>query len=132
MKEAMKEAAPWMKFVGLPYRLGADPVGGEASDCVRMVFRVTELGGVKTPKIERKWYLWLAQGNMDAIKKDWFDLTEQTNGPEQYAMTLLGEGVFSIAVVVDGGLLTVRSTVGVQWVPLTSLRPMNFRRFKNV
>lgn len=125
-------AAPWMRFVGLPYRLGADPMSGEASDCIRMVLRVLELGGLEPPAVERRWYLLLARQQLDVIRDEWFALTEQTMGPEQYAMTLLpNEGDFSIAIVVDGGLLTVRSTVGVQWVPLESLRPMNFRRLKH-
>lgn len=75
----------------------------------------------------------LAKGDIETIKEEWFALTEQTMGPEQNAMTLLSEeGLFCIAIFVDGGLLTVRSTVGVQWVPLESLRPMNYRRLKDV
>lgn len=122
-----------MRFVGLPYRLGADPVKGEATDCLHLAFRTIELGSVRVPPIKRQWYVHLARNEMKPIYQDWFDLTEQTFGPEQYAMTLLdGEGDFSLATVIDGGLLLVRQTVGSIWAPLDSLRPMNFRRFRNV
>jgi len=128
----MSSAAAWMRFVGLPYRLGADPMGGEASDCIRLVLRVLELQGLQPPAIERRWYLLLARGELETIREEWFALTEQTMGPHQHAMTLLpNEGDFSIAIVVDGGLLSVRSTVGVQWTPLESLRPLNYRRLKH-
>ena len=129
----MSPAKPWMKYVGLPYRLGADPDGGTGTDCIRLVLRVLADAGLNPPAVERHWYRLLAQRDYQAIKEDWFALTEQTMHTEQYAMTLLPtEGEFSIAVVVDGGLLAVRSTVGVVWVPLTSVRPLNYRRLKNV
>lgn len=128
----MNDAPPWMRYVGLPYRLGADPEDGEASDCIRMVLRVLAMGGLNPPAIERKWYNHLTLGEIDQIMADWFALTEQTFGPEEYAMTLLpAEGLFSIAIVVDGGLLSVRQSVGVIWAPLSSLRPLNFRRLIN-
>lgn len=123
----------WMRYVGLPYRLGADPNDGQATDCIRMVFGVLHDAGLQPPSVERRWYRLLAQRDMAAIKADWFSLTEQVSGPEQYAMTLLPpESDFSIAIVVDQGLLTVRPNVGVVWVPLSSLRPLNYRCLKHV
>lgn len=128
----MSTTPPWMKYVGLPYRLGADPEDGEAADCIRLVLRVLVMGGLEAPPVERKWYNHLAKREIDAIMADWFDLTEQTNGPEPYAMTLLPmEGDFSIAIIVDEGLLMVRAAVGVIWAPLTSLQPLNYRRLRH-
>lgn len=128
----MTPAKSWMKYVGMPYRMGADPTNGNATDCIRLVLRVLEDAGLNPPSVERRWYKLLAERNLKAIREDWFSLTEQTMGPEQYAMTILpSDGDFSIAVVVDDGLLTVRATVGVVWVPLSSVRPMNYRRLKN-
>lgn len=122
-----------MRYVGMPYRLGADPTKGRGTDCIRMVLAVLRDAGLNPPPVERHWYHLLALHDVSAIEKEWFALTEQTSGPEQYAMTLLPtEGDFSIAIVVDNGLLTVRSTVGVIWVPLSSLRPLNYRRLKHV
>lgn len=129
----MSAGKAWMRYVGLPYRMGADPVRGEATDCIRLVLRVLEDAGLNPPPVEREWYRLLAQRDYKAIAADWFRLTEQTSGPEQYAMTLLPtEGDFSIAIVVDDGLLAVKATVGVVWVPLTSMRPLNYRRLKHV
>lgn len=130
----MTQTCDWMQYVGMPYRMGADPRNGNATDCIRLVLRVLEDAGLNPPAVERKWYALLAQGDIDAIRDDWLSLTEQTNGPEQYAMTLLPtQGLFSIAIVVDDGLLTVNANLDmVTWVPLKDLRPLNYRRLKNV
>lgn len=124
----------WMRYVGLPYRMGADPRQGQATDCIRLVLRVLEDAGLNPPPVERQWYKWLAEGNLDAIKQDWYALTEQTNGPEQYAMTLLPSGgLFCIAVVVDDGLLAISANLNiVSWIPINRLRPLNYRRLKRV
>lgn len=125
-------AKPWMRYVGMPYRLGGDPSQGRGTDCIRMVLSVLRDAGLEPPPVERRWYRLLALHDIPAIERDWFNLTEQTSGPEQYAMTLLpNEGDFSIAVVVDNGLLVVKATVGVVWVPLSSMRPLNYRRLRN-
>jgi hypothetical protein len=126
----MTSSCDWMRFIGLPYKLGADPLNGQATDCLHLCFRTIEMGPVPVPPIKRQWYLHLARKELDPIIEDWFELTEQTNGPEDYAMTLLkDEGNFSIATVIDDGLLFVRRSTGAAWAPLSSLRPMNFRRF---
>lgn len=125
-------AKPWMRYIGMPYRLGGDPTKGRGTDCIRMVLSVLRDAGLEPPPVERRWYQLLAQRDMAAIERDWFTFTEQTSGPEEYAMTLLpNEGDFSIAVVVDNGLLAVKATVGVVWVPLSSMRPLNYRRLRN-
>jgi hypothetical protein len=129
----MSTAKPWMRYIGLPYRLGADPRTGRGTDCIRLVLRVLEDAGFNPPSVERRWYKLLAQRDYAAIEADWYSLTEQTSVPEQYAMTLLPtEGDFSIAIVVDQGILAVRATIGVVWVPLSSMRPLNYRRLKHV
>jgi hypothetical protein len=122
----------WMKYIGLPYRLGADPESGEATDCIRLVLRVLEGAGLTPPPVERKWYNHLAKREIQPIMEDWYALTEQTAGPEDYAMTILpGEGDFAIAIVVQGGLIAVRTSSGSIWVPLESLIPLNFRRLRH-
>jgi hypothetical protein len=129
----MSQASSWMKYVGMPYRMGADPRNGNGTDCIRLVLRVLEDAGLQPPPVERQWYKWLAEDNLDAIRDDWYALTEQTAGPEQYAMALVPTGgVFCIAVVVDDGLLTVSANLDmVAWVPLHSIRPLNYRRLRN-
>jgi len=128
----MSGSKSWMRYVGLPYRMGADPQRSNATDCIRLVLQVLADAGLNPPAVERQWYRWLAQRDFKAIEADWYRLTEQVPGPEDFAMTLLPtEGDFSIAVVVDNGLLTVKATVGVVWVPLSSMRPLNYRRLKH-
>jgi hypothetical protein len=122
---------PWMRFLGLPYRLGADPLKGRATDCVHLTFRTQELDGVKIPPIKREWYHALCRKDISPLMQDWYDLTTQTQGPEQHAMTVLSRNPeFSLAVVIDGGLLSIRENTGAIWTPLSSLRPMNYRRFQ--
>jgi hypothetical protein len=105
-----------MRYVGMPYRLGGNPAKGRGTDCIQMVLSVLRDAGLEPPPVERRWYQLLAQHDLAAIQRDWFTFTEQTLGPEQCAMTLLpNEGDFSIAVVVDNGLLAVKATVGVVW-----------------
>lgn len=128
----MSQPAPWMKYLGLPYRIGADPEEGVGCDCIHLVLRVLAMGGLNPPDVERRWYNYLATKEIDKIMLEWFELTEQTYGPEDYAMTVLPSATdFSIAVVVNQGLLTVRPSFGVTWVPLTSMQPMNYRRLRH-
>lgn len=128
----MTDSKKWMRYLGLPFKLGADPENGNATDCVHLVFRVAQQNGVTTPEIKREWYSHLGKRNIGPIMKDWFSLTEQTMGPEQCAMAIMpDENIFAMSIVVDGGLLFVRSSVGVIWAPLSSLKPMNYRRFRN-
>jgi hypothetical protein len=119
----------WMHLVGLPYRMSADPKGAEATDCIRLVFHVLEIAGQQPPPIDRRWYPMLARQDSDGLRREWMRLSRPTTGPEQLSTTLLPEGPFAIAVVVDGGILLVRPEVGVRWVPLSNLQPLNYRRF---
>lgn len=122
-----------MRYLGLTYKLGSDPSSGDATDCIRLVLRVLEDAGQNPPPLDRRWYRFLALKDYASIRDDWFSLTEQTHGPEEYALTLLGtDADFSIAIVVDEGLLTLKARVGVVWVPLKSVRPLNYRRLKHV
>lgn len=128
----MSAPAPWMKYLGLPYRIGADPEDGIACDCIHLVLRVLAMGGLHPPEVQRRWYNFLATKEINKIMEEWSALTEQTFGPEDYAMTVLPSAMdFSIAIVVNNGLLMVRPTTGVTWVPVSSLQPMNFRRLRH-
>lgn len=122
-------APAWTTYVGLPYRLGADPENGKASDCIHLAFRVLETGGKQPPPMNRQWYRWLVRGEIEPIMRDWLTFTEPVEAPEDYAMTLLSsEGDFCVGIVVGGGLMMLRKTTGVTWVPLPSLLPMQYRR----
>lgn len=127
----MSTQRPWMQFLGLPYRLGADPLKGRATDCVHLVFRTLELDGVAVPPIKRSWYYALCDKNITPLMEDWYSLTAQTTGPEQHAMAVLSRSPdFALGVFIDDGLLSIRPTVGSIWTPVASLRPLNYRRFK--
>lgn len=122
---------PWLRFLGLPYRLGADPVKERATDCVHLVFRTLESDGLQTPPIKRCWYRELSSNNITSIMKDWYSLTVQTAGPEQHAMTVLSHSPeFALGVFIDDGLLAVHPTMGSIWTPVGSLPPLHYRRFQ--
>lgn len=127
----MSTAPFWMRYVGLPFKMGADPDAGEASDCIRLVLRVLEHAGLNPPSVERRWYNHLAKREIKEIMADWFRLTEQTHGPEDYAMTVLPLADFAIAIVVSGGILSVTPSTGVLWSPIKNFKPLNYRRLKS-
>jgi hypothetical protein len=125
----MNNTIDWMRLVGMPYRMCADPRKGRATDCIHLAFYILELADEHPPKMDRDWYRMLAQKDAEGLRQEWISISSPTYGPEQYATTLLPEGDFAIAIVVDGGILCVRPEIGVHWTPLSNVHPMNYRRF---
>ena len=60
------------QLIGLPYRLGADPVKHGAGDCLSLVRTVVANYGLTVPKGERDWYRRLR-------KKDYSIFFEELN-----------------------------------------------------
>lgn len=119
----------WMRFIGLPYKLGADPITTEGADCVHLVFRVQALHGLPPPPIRRDWYRLLRRGDIGALRADYEALTRPIPEPRQLAMTLLPEDGFALGVFVDGGLLFIHQWARVTWVPQSVLLPLQYREF---
>ena len=61
---------PPHKLIGLPYRLGADPVKHKAADCLSLSRTVLAWYGISSPYPERSWYRRLRQ-------KDYAIFTEE-------------------------------------------------------
>lgn len=50
-------------LIGLPYRLGADPVKHGAADCVSLARTVLQHYGIESPSPKRDWYRRLKRGD---------------------------------------------------------------------
>jgi len=112
------------QLIGLPYRLGADPVKHGAGDCLSLVRTVLATYGFTVPKGERDWYRRLR-------KKDYSIFFEELNRwgvespPKLGAIALCksGDG-FAMAAFWEDGWLSYRKTFGelvVNWCPLDNL-----------
>ena len=112
------------QLIGLPYRLGADPVKHKAGDCLSLVRTVLANYGFTVPQGQRDWYRRLR-------KKDYSIFFEELNRwgvdspPKLGAIALCksGDG-FAMAAFWEDGWLSYRKTFGelvVNWCPLDNL-----------
>ena len=112
------------QLIGLPYRLGADPVKHGAGDCLSLVRTVLATYGFTVPKGERDWYRRLR-------KKDYSIFFEELNrwgvkSPPKLGTIALcksDEG-FGMATWYEAGWLSYQKTLGGQvviWLPLNAL-----------
>ena len=112
------------KLIGLPYRLGADPVRHGAGDCLSLCRTVLKSYGISSPEPERSWYRRLK-------KKDYSIFTEELNRwgvaspPKLGAIGLCkSENGFGMAAWYEEGWLSYKETFGesvVGWTPLNGL-----------
>lgn len=58
------------RLIGLPYRLGADPVRHGAADCLTLAKAVLEHQGVPTPQAQREWYRRLKRGDTSVFAEE--------------------------------------------------------------
>jgi hypothetical protein len=54
-------------LIGLPYKLGADPVRHGATDCVNLCRAVLQFQGIDTPVPTRDWYRRLKRGDVSVF-----------------------------------------------------------------
>ena len=112
------------QLIGLPYRLGADPIKHGAGDCLSLCRTVLKSYGISSPNPERSWYRRLR-------KKDYSIFTEELNRwgvdspPKLGAIALCkSEDGYGMAAYYEEGWLsyqkTLRSQTGI-WSPLNAL-----------
>ena len=58
-----------LDLIGLPYRLGADPLRHHAADCLTLSRFVLSTYGIATPAGERSWYRRLRKGDYSIFKE---------------------------------------------------------------
>ena len=112
------------QLIGLPYRLGADPVKHKAGDCLSLVRTVLGHYGFIVPKGERDWYRRLR-------KKDYSIFFEELNrggvdSPPKLGTIALckSDDGYGMATFYEEGWLSYQKTLGGQvviWCPQNNL-----------
>ena len=112
------------QLIGLPYRLGADPVTHGAGDCLSLVRTVVANYGFTVPKGERDWYRRLR-------KKDYSIFFEELNRwgvespPKLGAIALCkSDNGYGMAAYYEEGWLSYQKRLEesvVIWSPLDNL-----------
>ena len=112
------------QLIGLPYRLGADPVKHGAGDCLSLCRTVLKSYGISSPDPERSWYRRLR-------KKDYSIFTEELNRwvvdspPKLGAIALCkSENGYGMAAYYEEGGLNYQKIFEnrvVVWSPLNAL-----------
>ena len=112
------------QLIGLPYRLGADPVKHGAGDCLSLCRTVLKSYGISSPDTKLSWYLRLR-------KKDYRIFTEELNRwgvdspPKLGAIALCkSDDGYGMAAFYEEGWLSYRKTLKgqtVMWSPLNVL-----------
>ena len=111
-------------LIGLPYRLGADPVRHGAGDCLSLCRTVLAHYKISSPEPERSWYRRLR-------KKDYSIFFEELNRwgvdspPKLGAIALCkSDDGYGMAAFYEEGWLNYQKTLGGQvviWSPLNVL-----------
>jgi len=112
------------QLIGLPYRLGADPIKHGAGDCLSLVRTVLANYGFTVPKGERDWYRRLR-------KKDYSIFFEELNrwgvdSPPKLGTIALckSDDGYGMATFYEEGWLSYQKTLKgqmVMWSPLNVL-----------
>ena len=112
------------ELIGLPYRLGADPVKHGAGDCLSLCRTVLKSYGISSPNPERSWYRRLRN-------KDYSIFTEELNRwgvdspPKLGAIALCkSDDGYGMAAYYEEGWLNYQKILGnrvVVWSPLNDL-----------
>ena len=112
------------QLIGLPYRLGADPVRHKAGDCLSLVRTVLANYGFIVPQGQRDWYRRLR-------RKDYSIFNEELNrwgvaSPPKLGVIALckSDDGYGMAAYYEEGWLNYKKTFGelvVGWSPLDSL-----------
>jgi hypothetical protein len=112
------------QLIGLPYRLGADPVKHGAGDCLSICRTVLAYYKISSPEPARSWYRRLR-------KKDYSIFFEELNrwgvdsSPKLGAIGLCkSDDGYGMAAFYEGGWINYQKTFGesvVSWSPLNAL-----------
>ena len=112
------------QLIGLPYRLGADPIRHKAGDCLSLVRTVLANYGFTVPQGQRDWYRRLR-------KKDYSVFFEELNrwgvdSPPKLGTIALckSDDGYGMAAFYEEGWLSYQKTLRGQvviWCPLNAL-----------
>ena len=109
------------QLIGLPYRLGADPIKNHAADCLSLARTVLKHYGIKSPEPTRDWYRRFRKKDYKIFKEElerWGNETKQFNiGTVALCKSKNG---FGLAVYYEEGWINCGESE-VRWSPLDGL-----------
>ena len=109
------------QLIGLPYRLGADPIKHHAADCESLARTVLKYYGISSPEPTRDWYRRVRKKDFDIFKEElekWGNKTKQFN-IGTVALCKSNNG-FGLAVYYEEGWISCGESE-VRWSPLDGL-----------
>lgn len=120
----------WLKWIGLPHQIGADPNDGKAACCLRMAVHVLRNAGRQPPEdavIDR--WVDLARGEQwPLLERAFLDHCVPTQARDLWSVVLITNGprkALGLGVVIpDDLLLFPHHRRGVMAAPLKLLRPL--------
>ena len=109
-------------LIGLPYRLGADPVKHKAADCLTLAKAVLQHQGVETPAGRREWYRRLRRGDTAVFREELSRWGVVVASPKLVTVALCqsSSGYGMASYFEDGWISFVGSEV--QWSPIGALQ----------
>lgn len=125
------ERAPWMRYIGLPYRWNGDPDRGGGTDCLRLTLAVLALHDAPRPlQVRREWYQAAGRCRWKQLLQELHDTSTTVPGGRPLDVALLAGGEpIALGVCVAGGLLTASQGNGVHWRPLAGCAVRRWFRF---
>jgi hypothetical protein len=109
------------QLIGLPYRLGADPIKHHAADCLSLARTVLSHYGINSPEPTRDWYRRFRKKDYKIFKEElerWGNETKQFNiGTVALCKSKYG---FGLAVYYEEGWINCGESE-VRWSPLDGL-----------
>jgi len=114
------------KLIGMPYRLGSDPVKHGSADCLSLARTVLSHYGIESTEPTRDWYRRLRRKDYSIFREElerWgHEITEPTIGT--VALCQSDEG-YGMAVYFEGGCLSFVGSA-VTWSPIENLPVVAF------
>jgi hypothetical protein len=125
------QSAPWIRYLGLPYRWGGDPDRHGGTDCLRLTFAVLDLYDAPRPAlIKREWYEAAGRRNWKPLLKELTACSSSVPGAMPLDVALLAGGApIALGVCVARGILTTCQGQGVHWRPLAACQVRRWFRF---
>lgn len=115
----------WRPWIGLPYRLGADPREGEACCCLNLTSLVLEAAGINPPPLQTEWLKYAKVHNWSAIEEAFYNNTklhecQYPDRPAPYSICLLrSRDAMGLGIVTEArSILTALHSIGVATIPL--------------
>ena len=126
----LPQTAPWVRYIGLPYRWGGDPDRQGGTDCLRLTIAVLSLYDEPRPAVRREWYQAAGRARWRPLLEELTTISSQVPGAMPLDVALLAGGEpIALGVCVAGGILTTCQGQGVHWRPLGVCQISRWFRF---